>query len=273
MPHVQTGGTRIHYLQRGDGPEPLLLLGGFVSSHRWWLPALEHLDLSRFTCYALDLRGTGDSDPTDEGHTFDQYVADTVAVVAAIGLERFTFVAHSMGAGVAYRYAMEYPERLTAMILANPLSPHGTAHLTPEVVDAINGMRGTDEGVRAIILGGFVTPPSDAAYVNTLVRDGIAWSDATYLGTMAEMGRYEIGDRLGDITCPTLITWADCDTVIPFEGIAAAYTGIPDASLEAWHGVGHNSIIEAPERFAHVVEGFTAEVAQKAAVAGMAAQT
>lgn len=268
MPHVETGETRVHYLERGDGPEPLLLLGGFVSSHRWWLPMLEHLDLSRFTCYALDLRGTGDADPTDEGHTFEQYLADTAKVVDTIGLDRFTLVAHSMGAGVAYRYAMDHGDRLRAMVLANPLSPHGTAHLTPEVVEAINGMRGSEAGIKAIILGGFVTPPSDSAYFDQLVRDGIGWGDATYLGMMAEMGRYEVADRLGEIACPTLITWADGDTVIPFDGIVAAYTGIPNASLEVWHGVGHDSIIEAADRFAALLDRFSVEVAAKATIEG-----
>ncbi|MDQ4037200.1 MAG: alpha/beta hydrolase [Actinomycetota bacterium] len=222
---------------------------------------LDRLDLSRFTCYALDLRGTGDSDPTDDGHTFTQYVADVAAVVDTIGLERFTFVAHSMGAGVAYRFALDHGDRLTSMILANPLSPHGTAHLTTEVVEAINGLRGSDDGVRAIILGGFVTPPTDIGYLDQLVTDGVGWSDASYLGMMDEMRRFEIGNRLAEITCPTLITWADGDTVIPFDGIVAAYTGIPNSSLEVWHGVGHDSIIEAPDRFAALVDRFVSEIA------------
>ncbi|HET8784915.1 MAG TPA: alpha/beta hydrolase, partial [Candidatus Limnocylindrales bacterium] len=254
MPHVSVGGTRVHYLEHGHGPAPVVLLGGFISTHRWWRPFLEHFDSERYTCYALDLRGTGDSDPTDEGHTFAQYLADVEAVVDAIGLDRFAFVAHSMGAGVAMPYALSHPERLSALFLANPLSPRGTQHLTPEVVEAINGMCGSEEGVRAIIIGGFVTPPADDEYLAELIRDGLGWGPAIYRGTMDEMGGYDITADLARMQTPTLVLWGDGDTVIPFDGIVSIFTDVPGCGLEVWHGVGHDTILEAPDRVAALAD-------------------
>ena len=260
MPHVSVDGTRIHYREHGDGPGSMVLLGGFISTHRWWQPLLDVLDPDRYTCYAIDLRGTGDSDPTDEGHTFARYLADLEAVVDAIGLERFGFVAHSMGAGVAMPYALAHPDRLSTLFLANPLSPRGTQHLTPEVVEAINSMCGSEDGIRAIIAGGFVTPPADDGYLATLIGDGLGWGPAIYRGMMDEMGRYEITADLPRIQTPTLVLWGDGDTVIPFDGIASIYSGVPGCGLEVWHGVGHNTILEAPAKVAGLVDQFISEV-------------
>ena len=66
---------------------------------------------------------------------------------------------------------------------------------------------------------------------------------------MDDMAAVRIADQLGAISVPTLVTWGDKDTVIPFPAIVEAFTSIPGCSLEVWHGVGHSGPIEIPERF------------------------
>ena len=272
MPHVQLPDCRLHYVEHGSGAEALVLIGGFVSTHRWWLPTLERLPEADYRAYALDLRATGESDDIATGHTLAQYAEDLQHFADAVGLDRFTLVAHSLGGGIALQYALEHQDRLKALVLHDPLAASGT-RLTQDVTDWINAQCGNPEGIRAVILGGFAKPPADTRYVDQLVEDGVRWGEPIYLGTMEEMARFNVAPRLGEITVPTLVTWGDKDTVIPFEAIVEIFTGIPGCGLEVWHGVGHNALIEIPDRFVETLTAFIAEATEQGQQAAQAAES
>ena len=266
MPHVQLPDCRMHYLERGSGAEALVFVGGFVSSHRWWLPVLERLPEGDYRACAIDLRGTGESDDIATGHTMAQYAEDLHRFTESLGLERYTLVAHSLGGGIALQYALEHQDRLKALVLHDPLAASGT-RLDQGVTDWINAQCRNPEGIRAIILGGFARLPDDARYVDQLVEDGVRWGEPIYLGTMAEMARFNVTPRLGEIAVPTLVAWGDRDTVIPFAAIVELFTGIPGCGLEVWHGVGHNALIEIPDRFVETLTAFIAEAGRREAQA------
>jgi branched-chain amino acid transport system permease protein len=248
----------MHYVERGAGDEAIVFVHGFVSSHRWWLPALEHLPAT-VHAYAIDLRAAGDSEAVETGHTLAQYAADIEEFAVAMGLERFTLVGHSMGGGVAMQYALSHPERLKALVLVSPLAPFGM-RIDQPTTDWINSVQGQEEGQRMIVLGAFATPPS-GEYLEQLVADAVAWDKPIYLGTMDDMARFNVSDQLPALEVPTLVTWGDKDTVIPFAGIVDAFTKIPDCNLEIWHGVGHSGPIENPARFVNLLTQFMDEAA------------
>jgi haloacetate dehalogenase len=126
---VDAGGVRIHGRRAGSGP-PLLLLHGYPQTHVMWhaiAPALaEH-----FTVVACDLRGYGASDkpPTTADHwpyTKRAMADDQVAVMRALGFERFSVCGHDRGARVAYRLALDHPERVTRLAVLDVI-PTGEA--------------------------------------------------------------------------------------------------------------------------------------------------
>jgi pimeloyl-ACP methyl ester carboxylesterase len=259
MQQVQLQDFAMQYAERGTGAEPIVFVPGFIASYRWWQPVIERLG-DNFHAYAPNMRASDDGVPVEQGHTIAEYAEDLHRFVEALGLERFVLVAHSLGGGIAMQYALDHQERLVALLLADPLAPHGT-RLDQAVTDAINAMQGSAEGMRAIILGGCVTPP-ESDLLEALVEDAMRWGKPGYLGMMDDMARFNITGRLSEISVPTLITWGDKDTVIPFEGIVAAYTGVPGCGLEVWHGVGHNGLLEMPERFVELLTRFVEEAKQ-----------
>src|SRR5882672_1127025 len=72
---------------------------------------------------AVDLRGYGLSDhPGGSGaYTLDAYSADVDAVLDALGLPTASLLGQSMGGGLALRYALSRPERVTSLSLINPM--------------------------------------------------------------------------------------------------------------------------------------------------------
>lgn len=256
MPETQLKDFKMHYVEQGTGSEAVVFVHGFVSTHRWWQPTLKRLPTS-FHAYAVDLRAAGDSEQIDSGHTLAQYADDLHQFVQAMELEKFTLVGHSMGGGVAMQYALHYQDRLKALVLVDPLSPLGMKIDQP-TTDWINSVQGQAEGQRMIVLGAFATPPT-GDYLEQLVADAVAWGKLVYLGTMDDMAKFNVSDQLGSINVPTLVTWGDKDTVIPFGGIVEAFTNIPGCALEVWHGVGHSGPIEVPDRFVGLLTQFIGE--------------
>ena len=109
---IDVGEATIYARVGGSGP-PLLLLHGYPQSHRMWARVAEKL-VSRFTVVAADLRGYGRSSAPasqkGERYTKRAMAADAVALMRALGHERFSLAGHDRGGRVAYRLAFDHPE-------------------------------------------------------------------------------------------------------------------------------------------------------------------
>jgi haloacetate dehalogenase len=112
---VDTGTVKIR-LRRGGRGAPLLLLHGNPQTHAMWhkvAPALAQ----HFTVIAADLTGYGASSKpkTDAEHTpysKRAMAADQVAMMAKLGFDRFLLAGHDRGGRVAYRMALDHPDKV-----------------------------------------------------------------------------------------------------------------------------------------------------------------
>ena len=115
---IDTGGARIHVRRAGSGP-PLLLMHGYPQTHAMWhriAPALAE----DFTVVLTDLRGYGASSkpqslPDHWPYTKRAMAGDQVAVMHALGFDRFAVCGHDRGGRVGYRMALDHPERVTRL--------------------------------------------------------------------------------------------------------------------------------------------------------------
>jgi len=118
---IETGEASINLAVGGAGP-PLLLLHGYPQTHLCWHQVAPRL-ARRFTVVCPDLRGYGDSrGPSQETPDHAAYskramARDQVAVMAALGFERFGVVGHDRGGRVAYRLALDHPDRVARLAL------------------------------------------------------------------------------------------------------------------------------------------------------------
>jgi haloacetate dehalogenase len=107
---------------RGSGP-PVLLLHGFPETHACWHRVAPELARAHLVI-APDLRGYGGSEappggPRGEGYTKREMAAELAELMAGLGHERFAVVGHDRGARVAYRLALDHPDRVTRAALLN----------------------------------------------------------------------------------------------------------------------------------------------------------
>jgi haloacetate dehalogenase len=113
---IQTSGAAINTLRGGNGP-PLLLIHGYPQTHVEWHRIAPEL-AKRYTVVLVDLRGYGDSSKPAEGENHANYskramALDQVEVMHALGYDRFAVAGHDRGARVAWRLAVEHPDRVT----------------------------------------------------------------------------------------------------------------------------------------------------------------
>jgi haloacetate dehalogenase len=124
---IRTAGAEIQVAIAGDGP-PLLLLHGNPLTHVSWHKVAPSLAQS-FTIVATDLRGYGDSSKPPGGtdhaaYSFRAMGEDNFAVMAALGFDQFQIAGHDRGARVAFRMALDRPEKVTRVALLDIVPTH-----------------------------------------------------------------------------------------------------------------------------------------------------
>lgn len=111
---VTVGGTTVHGRVGGSGP-PLLLLHGIPETHLMWrhvAPALA----GRHTVVVTDLRAYGGSGVgASDDHSMRALAAEQLAVMRALGHDRFAVAGHDRGARCAYRMALDHPDHVTRL--------------------------------------------------------------------------------------------------------------------------------------------------------------
>ena len=135
--YVNAGGLRQHAVIGGEGP-PLLLVHGWPEN--WYAWRLLMPELARdFQVIAVDQRGIGLTDKPAGGYDAGTLAGDLVALMDALGHERFALVGHDTGYIISYALAADHPDRVARVALAEIPGPPGVSPSPPLFVpDPIN---------------------------------------------------------------------------------------------------------------------------------------
>ena len=132
--YIDTGELRLHAVIGGEGP-PLLLVHGWPETWYAWrllMPALAR----DFEVIAVDQRGIGLSDKPAGGYDTGTLAGDMVALMDALGHQRFAVVGHDTGFAISYALAADHPDRVDRVALAEIPGPPGVAPPPPLFVPA-----------------------------------------------------------------------------------------------------------------------------------------
>ena len=99
--------------------EALVFLHGSTEDSSQWLPVMEHLGIN-YHCFAPDLIGFGESEHPNVNYSIAWLVETLAEYFAALNLQRFYLVGHSLGAWVGASYALKYPEQVMGLVILSP---------------------------------------------------------------------------------------------------------------------------------------------------------
>jgi haloacetate dehalogenase len=124
-------GVTIHGVRAGQGA-PVLLLHGHPQTHQTWYEVAPQLVSAGYQVIATDLRGYGDSSRPPGGVNHVGYskramARDQVAVMRALGHERFALIGHDRGGRVAHRMALDHPHAVNCVTVID-IAPTATMY-------------------------------------------------------------------------------------------------------------------------------------------------
>ena len=271
---VSVHGRTVSYLEAGEGPL-LLLVHGMAGTARNWDAVIEPLALHS-TVVAPDFPGHGESEPGGGDYSLGSLASGLRDLMIALGHDRATLVGHSLGGGVALQFTYQFPEMVERLVLVS------SGGLGPEVGAILRAaaLPGADFFIRATAgpgsaAGSFISgalgkvglrPNADLAEVgrayaslsDTDRRKAFLATLHAVVGTdgqrVAALDRLYLAEDL-----PVLIVWGDGDPIIPVAHGRAAHAQMPGSRLEVFPGIGHVPQLEAPGRFAAVLQRFLDE--------------
>ena len=264
MPHVPSGSVSIHYQDTGatDGP-PVVLLPGFMGSGLSW-PRAWIADLEQDTrLLRVCNRGTGRSDPVDDGFTLSDMASDVVAVLDDAGVDRATVFGHSMGGMLAQTVALEHPDRVAGLVLAGsappmpsmvmpPMETMGTL-TQPPPADRDEARAWLDRVWASVAAPGFAERGRQV--LKEMVQDSAQAPTPRQTITLQAMAiaTFVGPDRLASVDVPAAVVHGLDDPLMPPENGRLLADLVPGASLHELDGVGHLVPWEAPDETAAII--------------------
>jgi pimeloyl-ACP methyl ester carboxylesterase len=271
---VDLGTVELAIAESGVGGRPFLLLHGFTGAKEDLTEWLDPLAEAGWHAVAPDHRGHGaSSKPADESaYSFEILADDSLALLDALGWDRFALLGHSMGGMVAQFIATKCPDRLSALVLMD--TGHGPVeNLDPALVEAaVSIVRTQGIDVLADLLADRDSPLDTPAHRRLLTeKPGYAeFEDRKFRSTSPSLyaplaaSFVHSRDRLDELgalpdALPTLVVVGEEDGpfIGPSERMAEA---IPDASLVVIPNAGHSPQFENPDAWWGALSGFLADL-------------
>jgi pyruvate dehydrogenase E2 component (dihydrolipoamide acetyltransferase) len=253
---VNVLGSRINYLQRGEGTEASILIHGFGGDLNSWMFNHEALASGR-SVFALDLPGHGSSSKKVEEGSVTAMAKTLEGFMDAVGVEKAHLVGHSMGGAIATIFAVNHPQRLLSLTLI------ASAGLGPEIdSDYI-------QGFVAATRRNEIRPPLEKLFADPRLitrklvddtlkykrLDGVEAALRTIASQLCSSDQQLaiLRQSLIGLKRPVLVLWGSEDRIIP----ASQAAGLPaNMRTEVLPGFGHMVHMEAASKVNAAIRSF-----------------
>ncbi len=246
---VPIDGVSLSILEAGTG-DPIIFVHGVVTTSNIFSKYLSAYS-PNFRGIAVDLRGYGDSQKPDIGFTIKQFSKDLIALADKLEIEKPIWVGVSMGGMILQQLALDYPERVRALVL---VSTTDGAMVLDKDLPTIGNPRDFREVSKNIIVESF--PPQTPATLYQPLLDRIpTWNGTVLREALISMAQANVQGRINAITAPTLVAVGAKDDVATPAIARGIQTQIAGAQLVEFN-TGHFMTAEDPERFRKVLGEF-----------------
>jgi pimeloyl-ACP methyl ester carboxylesterase len=262
LPLLDINGQWIYYEDTGGDGFPVIFAHGLLMDHEMFAPQVA-ARVSECRCITWDARCHGQTETTDEPFTYWDLADDLKGLLDHLGIQQAAIGGMSQGGFVALRFALRYPERVSALMLidtqAGVEDPDKAA--TYEVMLDVWESEGLNdqlaETIASIILGN--NWPGRGPWIAKWRR----WTRSLLRPAFQTLvGREDIHDRLGEIKAPALVVYGTEDAAISFELTQRLCSELADCrGLVMVEGAGHASNLTHPEEVNIALKQFLGDLA------------
>jgi pimeloyl-ACP methyl ester carboxylesterase len=255
MPRIRVGDIEMFYLDMGAGEVPLVLVMGFGGDHLAWglqTPAFA----ANHRVILFDNRGVGQSDAPDVAYTTAMMADDTVGLLDALGIGRAHVCGVSMGGMIAQEVALRHPGRVATLQLHATLGrPDAHMRALTAAWRALRPAVGREDWMRALALWLFApcTYEERPEFVDAAVQNAVMNPHPQSLTGFLRQGdavlSHDTLDRLAQIRCPTLVSVAEHDILVPPRFSHELVRRLVGAEFKTIAGAGHAYMWERPDSF------------------------
>lgn len=248
MPFQAVAGQQTYYVRRHAALAaqiPLVFIHGAGGTHQHWL--LQVRDLVRAPVFAIDLPGHGRTEAPGRA-SIQSYACWLISFLDALELKEVVLVGHSMGGGIALSASMDYPDRVAALGL---VATGARLRVAPPLLEALR--QDPAAAVQTICGSAFGPSAPPEILQQGAEQMGAVPADVLYDDFKACDG-FDVMDRLGEISAPTLVLCGSQDLMTPCKYSLCLRDHIPGAVLLLVEGAGHMVMIERPGRVTTALE-------------------
>jgi pimeloyl-ACP methyl ester carboxylesterase len=260
MPRAEIAGIDIYYEERGEG-SPLVFLGGLAQETRAWRPQVSFFSARGFRVIAYDTRGQGGSDRPErpDDYTIRHHLSDLFGLFDHLGVDRADLVGLSHGGMIAQSAAIEAPERVSYLVLADTSAYVG--RLLKEIfigwIRALESGGGSlyfDVSLPWVLSERFIE--SNLPLIETLREQSKKLAVEPLIHLIQANSDFDLRERIATIGSRTLVLCGEEDRLTPPSCSKFLLEKIRTSELILFPGVGHCPPLETPDAFNRTVLEF-----------------
>jgi 3-oxoadipate enol-lactonase len=253
-------GLQINYLEEhSSGENSVILLHGLGATCDSWQLQVPALAEAGFRVVAPDMRGFGGSSYPHERLSIRTYARDLVALMEELELPSAALVGISMGGTIALQTALDYPSKVTRLVLANTFGRLRPNQRGDWIYFAWRYLLVHTIGLpaQARIVSERLFPNPEQAEFRELFMQQVLQSDPTgYRAAIRALAGFNVMDRLKEIAFPTLVITGQDDTTVDPELQRSLATKISGAQQMVISNAGHAVSIDQPAEFNRILLDF-----------------
>jgi pimeloyl-ACP methyl ester carboxylesterase len=227
---------------------PVVLLHGLGADATYWTAAARFLSRRGRTVILPDAPGSGLSEPPRDpgGFGLRGRVAAMDALSRALALGKIDFVGHSLGGWTAGWYALEFPWKISHLVLVDAAGLSLPEDAEAERARVVPRDRAGARRIFSLLF--FRKPAPSSGFV--LDAFGRNYGSGTAAATVARLAETDgLLARLADLPAKTTLIWGGEETLFPLADARAAVSRMRDARLVVLAGAGHDGPLETPAAF------------------------
>ncbi|MGM0419509.1 MAG: alpha/beta fold hydrolase [Bacillota bacterium] len=258
-------GFHINYEFEGEAGPVVLFLNGIMMSSASWRDFVPVYLENNYRVLRVDFRDQGRSDKYPESYNINLHVDDLIQLLDSLDIEQVVPVGISYGALVAMLIAVDYPERLASLILANAMatvSPYlkNVSEAWQVAADLKDGRKFFKLAMPFIYSDYFYKHNGEfLASREDILADVLDEEWLAAFNRLAESSYdFDLTSRLDEIKQPTLLIAGERDILTPLEKMKEMAAKISDSRLITLNDAGHASCYEKMAEFNTAVLGHLA---------------